>query len=98
MQRDYGKPRPALVLQSNLYAELDSIVVVPITTDLRNDAPLFRLAVDPTAENGLRKPSQLMVDKVSAVVKARIDRKIGHADGPLMAQVSTMLTEFLELA
>ncbi len=97
MQRDFGKPRPALVVQSDLYAELDSVVVVPVTTDLRSDATLFRLDVGPTLENGLQRPSQLMVDKVSAVIKGRIRSTIGRADEPTMALVATALAEFLAL-
>ena len=97
MQRDFGKPRPALVVQSDLHAELDSVVVVPVTTDLRSDATFFRLDVEPTPGNGLQKPSQLMVDKVSAVIKGRIRSVIGRADEQTMARVAVALAEFLAL-
>lgn len=59
---DYGKPRPALVIQSNHFDQHASITLLPITSDLR-DTPLFRITVYLSSDNGLRKPSQIMVDK-----------------------------------
>jgi mRNA interferase MazF len=48
---DYGKPRPALIVQSELFAELPSVVICPLTTTLRNDADQFRLEVEPSERN-----------------------------------------------
>jgi len=59
---DYGKPRPALVVQSELFAELPSVVICPLTTTLRNDADQFRLEVEPSERNGLREVSQIAID------------------------------------
>lgn len=64
LQGDYGKPRPALVIQSDLFDGHPSVTILPITSELV-EAPLFRLSVDPTPGNGLRKRSQVMVDKIS---------------------------------
>jgi len=60
---DYGKPRPAVVIQSERLAATDSLLVCPLTSTQR-DAPLYRLAVAPDAENGLRRASDIMVDKI----------------------------------
>jgi mRNA interferase MazF len=50
---DYGKPRPALVVQSDLFNETHaSVTVVPVTSTLV-DAPIFRLTVEPSPANGL---------------------------------------------
>ena len=74
---DYGKPRPAVVVQSDLFNEThDSIVVCPLTSHLV-EAPLFRLQIVPTKGNGLRKDSQLMVDKIQALRRDRVTRRIG---------------------
>jgi mRNA interferase MazF len=63
IQGDYGKPRPALVIQSNLFNETHvSVTVAPVTSTIV-DAPLFRLTVDPSSSNGMRSISQIMVDK-----------------------------------
>ena len=63
LQGDYGKPRPALVIQSDLLTELDSVVLCPVTGEPRTAA--FRVTVEPTAHNGLRALSQVMVDRLS---------------------------------
>src|SRR3546814_7446909 len=60
LQGDYGKPRPALIVQSNLLAELESLVICPITSAVRDAA--FRITVEPDNANGLRVLSQVMVD------------------------------------
>jgi mRNA interferase MazF len=74
---DYGKPRPAVVVQSDLFNPTHaSITVCPITTHIL-DAPLFRLSIEPSAENGLRSSSQIMVDKVSTLKVEKVRQKIG---------------------
>ena len=73
---DYGKPRPAVVIQSERLAATDSLLVCPLTSTQR-DAPLYRLAVAPDAENGLRQASDIMVDKITAVRRARVGTPIG---------------------
>lgn len=57
----YGKPRPALIVQSDLFDALGSVTILPITGELRV-APLLRIPLDPTETNGLRKKSQIMID------------------------------------
>ena len=74
---DYGKPRPALVVQSDWLYETESVLVCLLTTALR-DAPLYRLPVLPTQQTGLREPSQIMVDKIMAVRRERCGAVIGH--------------------
>jgi mRNA interferase MazF len=95
---DYGKPRPAIVIQSDFFNDdHPSISVCPVTTELRN-APIFRIPVAPTAENGLRHSSQIMVDKVTTLPRARIRQAIGHLDDVTMARVNRALAVFLGLA
>ncbi|MGN7619828.1 type II toxin-antitoxin system PemK/MazF family toxin [Rickettsia amblyommatis] len=66
---DYGKPRPAVVVQSNLYKNHPSITVCPLTTNLI-DAPTFRLLLTPTE----LKESHIMVDKISAIRSDKIQK------------------------
>lgn len=76
--REYGKPRPALVVQSDLFnAEHASLTLCPITGILRA-APLFRLAVAPSPRNGLKKRSQIAVDKIASVKRERVQKVIGR--------------------
>src|SRR3546814_11387841 len=75
LQGDYGKPRPALIVQPNLLAELESLVICPITSAVRDAA--FRITVEPDHANGLRVLSQVMVDKPSTVRKSGVSGKSG---------------------
>jgi mRNA interferase MazF len=91
---DYGKPRPALVAQSDAFAELESVTLLPLTTDL-HDWPLLRVAVDPTVENGLRQRSHVMVDKAATLSRNKISRAIGRVDPTTMRVIDVALANFL---
>lgn len=66
---DYGKPRPALVVQSNLFAEHPSVTVLPLTSHLVG-APLLRISIGPGA--GLDRESQVQVDKAQTLRRERV--------------------------
>jgi mRNA interferase MazF len=94
---DIGKPRPALVIQSDLFNSThSSLVICPITTHLL-DAPLFRLTIRPRPDNGLKTESQLMIDKLTAVTRERIGKKIGQLSAGQMLKVNDALRMWLEL-
>ena len=94
---DYGKPRPALVIQSDLFEALPSVTVCLITSELR-DAPIFRITVDPSAENGLRRISQIQVDKVMTVARGRLGATIGRLDDATLLKVNRSLAVFVGIA
>lgn len=71
MQGDFGEPRPALVIQAHQFVEHATVTVLP-TTSMLVVAPLLRITVQPSAENGLLKPSQVMVDKAMTVRRWRL--------------------------
>ena len=94
---DYGKPRPALVVQSDLFNDTHaSVVVCLLTTDIVN-APLFRLDLEPRPENGLHQRSQIMVDKIVALRRTRISSTIGAVDSDTLVRVNRSLALFLGL-
>lgn len=93
---DYGKPRPALVLQADAFDGHPSVVILPLTTEI-HPTPLFRITVLPDGETGLRKVSQVMVDKITAVSRSKIGVHIGHVDASTMETVSRALARFLGL-
>lgn len=97
LSREYGKPRPALVVQSDLFDEHPSVTLLPLTTDLR-PTPLFRIDIEPRRENGLREPSQIMVDKVQTVSRGKIGRRIGGLTDDEMLAVDRALALFLGFA
>lgn len=94
---DYGKPRPALVMQSDLFDELPSVTLCLVTSALR-ETPLFRITVDPSPENGLQRISQIQVDKVMTVARERIGGVIGRLDDATMLKVSRSLAVFVGIA
>jgi transcriptional modulator of MazE/toxin, MazF len=97
LQGDMGKPRPALVIQSDLFDVHPSVTILPVTSELRT-APLFRIAVDPTALNGLTKTSQVMVDKPQSVARDKVGGVMGHLDDETMLAVNRALAVFLGFA
>lgn len=90
----YGKPRPALVIQSDFFDTLGSVTVLPITSELRA-APLIRIPVDPTNGNGLRKKSQVMIDKTQTVSRTKIGSTIGRMNSDTLVEVDRALATFL---
>ncbi len=93
----YGKPRPALVIQSDLFDPHPSVTVLPVTTELR-DCPLFRITLEPDKHNGLQAISQVMVDKAQSIPREKIGRVIGRVDDALLLEVNRSLMVFLGLA
>lgn len=86
---DYCKPRPALVVQSDLLTDLESVVLCPVTSDLRDAA--FRVTLEPNSINGLRTLSQVMVDKLSTLPRAKISEPFGRLDEERMKTVDRAL-------
>jgi mRNA interferase MazF len=92
-----SKPRPALVIQSDLYNETHaSITICPVTSDCV-DAPLFRIALPPGQRTGLQLPSQVMVDKVVSVPRESLGRVVGRCSGEELEAVGEALRAWLSL-
>jgi mRNA interferase MazF len=91
---DYGKPRPALVVQADAFDGLTSVTVLRVTSEL-HDWPLFRITVEANRDTGLQKRSQVMVDKAATVPRSRIGQRIGCVDTETMDTVSAALAKFL---
>ena len=95
---DYGKPRPAVIVQSDLFNDTHaSILVCLLTSDLQ-DAPIFRINVEPDKENGLNTPSQIMVDKMLALRRERIGKQVGKISDEILVQLNRSLALFIGLA
>jgi mRNA interferase MazF len=94
VQGDYGKPRPVLIVQSDLFDEHPSVTILPVTSELR-ETPLFRIRVLPDAINGLQKPSGIMVDKVQSVTRELVEDSFGQISAEQMLEVSRSLAVFL---
>ncbi|WP_181706746.1 type II toxin-antitoxin system PemK/MazF family toxin [Chthonobacter rhizosphaerae] len=97
LQGDFGKPRPAVVVQSDLFADAPTVTLAPFTSHLR-DADLIRHTVAPSDGNGLRAVSQAMIDKLSTLPRDKIGPVIGRLDPPDMEAINRLLAVFLGLA
>ena len=89
-----GKPRPAVILQSDTYRDLGSITVSLFTTN-EVDASDFRIPVQPTGGNGLTTPSWLMADKLMTVPRSKLGRKSGVLSDDDMAALNRAIIVFL---
>ena len=92
-----GKPRPALVVQSDLFNPThQSVTICPITSDCV-DAPLFRIPLPPGERTGLRIFSQIMVDKIVSVPRSAIAAEIGKCDTTELEAAEDALRHWLGL-
>lgn len=95
---DYtSKPRPVLIVQDDVYRDMDSITLCGFTTDLES-ASQFRIPINPTATNGLQLSSMIMVDKISTIPRFKLGTQIGALTASDMAQVNRAMLVFLGLA
>ena len=94
---DYaGTPRPAVILQDDAFDATRSITICPFTTHAI-DAPLVRLTISPSNENGLRADSQLMVDKVTTASRTKLEARVGRLSPADMIRVNRAIVVFLGL-
>lgn len=96
-QGAYGKARPAVVIQSDALNGADSVLVSLFTSDT-TEAALYRLIVPPTAKNGLKVPSQVMVDKIVALPRDKCSQPIGSLDRSAMIALNHMLAVMIGIA
>jgi mRNA interferase MazF len=94
---DYGKPRPAVVIQSDWLKATDSVLVALLTSTLA-DAPLYRLQIEPSEANGLKVPSQIMIDKIVAMPREKCGRVIGRIDESAVIALNHMLSVVVGVA
>ena len=92
-----GKPRPAIVLQSDAFTRSPTVAVLPITS-AAVDAPLLRVPLAAGEATGLTAPSWAQVELISTVRRRRLGATIGRADDATMLTVNRALTVFLGLA
>ncbi|SFB07235.1 mRNA interferase MazF [Rhizobium sp. NFR07] len=94
---DFGKPRPALVIQADRFEQTGTLTVLLVSSMLV-EAPLIRLSVEPSPENGLSKASQIMIDKAMTVKREKLGPAFGRLDDETMLSVTRSLAVFLGLA
>lgn len=98
MQGDFGKPRPALVLQSDVFSDIHATVTVALISSEIVQAPIFRLDIEPNETNGLSRPSQVQIDKIMSIRSEKIGSVIGELNDVMMVRINRALALWLGLA
>ena len=95
---DLGKPRPAVIVQVDVLNDnLRTVLLCPISS-FSSSPSFFRVSVEPTKENGLRLPSEIMVEKLQAANKSKVGKIIGRFDEQTMQKLARSLMISLALA
>ncbi len=92
----FGKPRPVLIIQSDLFAEHPTVTVLPLTSHL-TETPLFRYTLTQDV-SGLDRPSQVMVDKLMTIPREKLGQRIGHLGNRHIKAIDRLLLVFLGIA
>ncbi len=92
-----GKPRPAVIVQDDRFDATDSVTICAFTTDPA-EAPLFRLPITPSTQNGLHDVSILMVDKITTVRRTKLGERVGRLSSEDMVRLDRAIVVFLGLA
>jgi mRNA interferase MazF len=95
--RDYGKPRPAVVVQSDWLTATDSVLVALLTSALV-EAPLYRLTIEPSQVNGLKAPSQVMIDTIVAIPRKKCGSVIGRLNESERIALNHLLAVLIGIA
>ena len=94
---DYGKPRPAVIIQSNIFNDTHATILVCPMTSETTPVSLFRIPVQPGSETGLKKKSDIMVDKIVTMRREKIGSKIGRLDEETLLRLNRRLALFVGL-
>ena len=103
VQGDFGKPRPALIVQADAFDEHPSVTVLLLTSVIV-EAPMLRVTVEPGLTrstgrpSGLERASQVMIDKAMTIRRDKLGPVIGRLDGDVMVEVERRLAIFLGIA
>lgn len=92
-----GKPRPVVIVQDDRFDGTSSITICALTSD-PTDAPLFRIAVEPSESNGLNTTSRLMVDKITTMPKHKLGARLGRLADDDLLRLNRAVMIFLGLA
>jgi mRNA interferase MazF len=94
---DYGKPRPALIVQTDLFTEHPNVTVCLVTSHLTN-APLYRHTVEPSPDNGLSMVSQIQIDKIMTLPRQKMGAVIGSLTDKQMSEITKLVALWIGIA
>lgn len=95
---DYGKVRPAIVVQADAVTRVwNSVFVCPQSSHPTEVETFARISLDASPDNGLRVPSQIMVDKITTYPLDRVRGPIGPIDEKSVEALNVSLVVLLGL-
>jgi mRNA interferase MazF len=91
-----SKPRPALIVQSDRYSQDESVVTCLVTSHATDDSGLdYRVSLPRSSSNGLHADSFVMLDKIVAIPRHKLVKRIGAVEREKMDEVYERLVDFL---
>ena len=94
---DYGKPRPAVVIQSDSIRATESVLVALLTSTLA-EVTIYRLTIEPSEANRLRTASQVIVDKIVAIPREKCSKTIGRIEDADLVALDRLLAVMIGIA
>jgi mRNA interferase MazF len=95
---DYGKPRPAVVVQGDVLNQDAQSTIVMLMTSHLQDAPLLRLTLEPAERNGLKVRSQVQINRLLSLPVAKVGNVIGRLSERELAELNRLLAVVVGLA
>ena len=96
--QDYaGKPRPVVILQDDRFGAIGSATVGIVSSSVLADAIDIRLGFQPGEANGLQRPCQLMIDKITTIPRSKLGKRIGTLSATDIHRIDQAIMLFLGL-
>lgn len=94
-----AKPRPAVIVQDDLFDATSSVIVAPMTSTLL-DAPLMRIRISggDGQLSGLDRDSDVMIDKLTTVRRSNVHTRMGRLTAEQLVEIERAMMAFLGLA
>jgi mRNA interferase MazF len=87
------KPRPALIITSDVFSDFDFVTVLLVTTD--HTAGFTRIPLPANRQTGLTEPSMIQADKIVTVHRRNVQQRCGYVTPTVLAKVREVVTAYL---
>ena len=94
---DFGKPRPALVIQSDVFPDTATVTLLMLTSEFV-EMSLLRVTVERSPQSGLRRRSQIQIDKAMTAFRSKTFEPFGALEFALLLEAERRLALFFGIA
>ena len=94
--REIEGDRPAIIVQ-DLVEDLKTIVIIPLTANLKAVTIPFSQRVNPSSNNGLSKISVIVVSQIRAIDRRRVKKVIGQLEDDQISSLKEKIINLLNL-